>query len=409
MSVGTPPCTKPVELTEFFPSALPITDFGPDERYFSFDQLPPCPVPWRHPLRALAWLCSLAFGVVSLVLLLAVVAAIPLVNFLALGYLLEAQGRVGRTGKLRYALPLLPLAPRLGGLAFGLWFWLLMVRLVADAASDAALIDPQGPVARRWQMVLWWVSAGIGLHLVLAVASGGGLWCFFRPIKNARWLWREWKQGRYLQRAETAVREFIAALRIPHHWSLGVRGFFGTLAWLLIPTLLFAALQDPDRPAQVVVMLTGGALLIPVLSWAPLLQAHFATENRLSAFWELGKIRELYRRAPFLCSLAVVVLYALALPLYLFKIAAPPRDALWYFTLIFVVTIYPAKILVAWAYARASRREQRRWRLWRWLWGAVMLPLLAWYLFLLFFTPAISAAGRRVLLDHHALLLPTPF
>lgn len=409
MSVGTPPCTKPVELTEFFPSALPITDFGPDERYFSFDQLPPCPVPWRHPLRALAWLCSLAFGVVSLVLLLAVVAAIPLVNFLALGYLLEAQGRVGRTGKLRYALPLLPLAPRLGGLAFGLWFWLLMVRLVADAASDAALIDPQGPVARRWQMVLWWVSAGIGLHLVLAVASGGGLWCFFRPIKNARWLWREWKQGRYLQRAETAVREFIAALRIPHHWSLGVRGFFGTLAWLLIPTLLFAALQDPDRPAQVVVMLTGGALLIPVLSWAPLLQAHFATENRLSAFWELGKIRELYRRAPFLCSLAVVVLYALALPLYLFKIAVPPRDALWYFTLIFVVTIYPAKILVAWAYARASRREQRRWRLWRWLWGAVMLPLLAWYLFLLFFTPAISAAGRRVLLDHHALLLPTPF
>jgi hypothetical protein len=31
------------------------------------------------------------------------------------------------------------------------------------------------------------------------------------------------------------------------------------------------------------------------------------------------------------------------------------------------------------------------------------------FLFLLFLTPAIGALGRRVLFDHHALLLPTPF
>jgi hypothetical protein len=409
VSVSLPLKSAPAVLTDFQPEAVPVTDFGPQAQEFSFDQLPPCPAPWRHPLRFIGWVCSLCFGIVSLVLLLAVIAAIPIVNFVALGYLLEAEGRVGRTGKLRYALPLLPLAPRLGGLALGLWFWMLVLRLVADAASDAATIAPGTAVARGWQMGLWLTSAAVGCHVLLAVARGGGLWCFFRPIKNARWLWNEWRRGGYLTRAEAAVREFVSALRIPHHFWLGLRGFLGTLAWLLVPTLLFAALQDPDRPEQVVLMLLGGGLLLPVLSWAPFLQAHFAAENRMSAFRELGVIRELYRRAPFLFSLAVVVLYALSLPLYLFKVAAPPRDALWYFTLIFVVTIYPGKILVAWAYARALRRGRRRWWPWRWLWGLVLPPILAFYLFLLFFTPAIGAAGRRVLFDHHALLLPTPF
>ena len=64
--------------------------------------------------------------------MLAVLAAIPLINFLALGYLLEAEGRVARTGKLRYALPLLPLAPRLGSIALGIWLWLWPVRWITD-------------------------------------------------------------------------------------------------------------------------------------------------------------------------------------------------------------------------------------------------------------------------------------
>ena len=41
--------------------------------------------------------------------------------------------------------------------------------------------------------------------------------------------------------------------------------------------------------------------------------------------------------------------------------------------------------------------------------GLALLPLFGIYLFLLFFTPAIDALGRRVLFDHHALLLPSPF
>ncbi|MDZ4684384.1 MAG: hypothetical protein SH850_04790 [Planctomycetaceae bacterium] len=388
--------------------ALSVTEFVP-ESAFSFDSLPPFPHPLWHPLRAIAWVTSLLFGVASLVLMLAVIAAIPIVNFVALGYLLEAEGRVARTGKLRYAMPLLPLAPRLGGLAFGIWFWLLLVRQVADAASDAAMIAPGTSVATGWGIVRFLVSVLVGTHLLLAVARGGSFWCFFRPIKNLRWCLGQWRQGGYWSRAEIAIREFLSALRLPHHFRLGLVGFLGTLAWLFVPTALFAALQSVQKPGQVLLTLFGGAVLIPVLSWAPFLQAHYAAENRWTAFRELRTVRELFMRSPVVWMLAIVLLYALSLPLYLFKIAAPPNDAMWFVTLIFVATIYPAKIFIGWAYARARRREQRAWFPVRWLCKLVLAPLLAFYLFLLFFTPAIGAAGRRVLFEYHALLLPTPF
>lgn len=389
--------------------ALVVTDFTPEDRYFSFDSLPPCPVPWRHPLKCIGWISSVLFGLVSLVVLLAVIAAIPLVNFLALGYMLEAEGRVARTGKLRYAFPLLPLAPRLGSIAFGVWFWLLVVRLVADAAQDAAIIAPGSAAAGGWQVALLLISTLVASHLVLAVARGGGFWCFFRPFKNVLWLRKSLRAGNYFHQAAAAIREFIVALRLPHHFWLGLRGFFGTALWLLPATALFGALQDTSKPGQVILTLLGGAVLIPVLCWAPFLQAHFAAEERFRAFGEWRKIRELFRRASIRCFLAVVLLYALSLPLYLFKIAAPPRDALWFITVIFVVTIYPAKIFVAWAYAGARRAEHRQWWFLRWPLWIVLTAALAFYLFVLFFTPAIGAQGRRVLFEHHALLLPTPF
>ena len=52
-------------------------------------RLPTFPVPWRHPIRATVWTVRSLFGLLSLLLLLAIVAAIPIVNFVALGYLLE--------------------------------------------------------------------------------------------------------------------------------------------------------------------------------------------------------------------------------------------------------------------------------------------------------------------------------
>ncbi len=381
-----------------------------DEPGFSFDSLPPFPHLFRHPLRAAYWIFELTFGIVSLFAMLAFLAAIPIANFLALGYMLEAEGRVARTGKLRYAMPLLPLAPKLGGIAFGTWLWYRFVQLVADAASDAELIGPGTGVALAWQIGLTVVTIGVTVHVILAIARGGRLGLFFWPTPlNGMWLFRQISTGNYAEQAGTAIREFVAALRIRQHFWLGLRGFFGAFALLLIPTILFGALQDTSKPGQVLLTLVGGLSLVCVLSWVPFLQAHFAARHRLVAMFDLRAIRQLHRRAPIAFLLSIVILYALALPLYLFKLFETPQDMRWLLTPVFVVSIYPARILIGWAYSWAQRKERKSWLIVRLVCSLVTWPLLGFYVFMLFFTPAVGAAGRAVLFQHHAVLLPWPF
>src|SRR3954464_15187567 len=104
--------------------------------------------------RGIASACDWVFGAGMLVVALAVLAAVPVVQLLSFGYLLEAGGRVARTGRLRDGGIGLRPAARLGSVALGclvLWFplWLL-----ASLAESAQIIDPQGTIARRWEIVL---------------------------------------------------------------------------------------------------------------------------------------------------------------------------------------------------------------------------------------------------------------
>jgi hypothetical protein len=348
------------------------------------------------------------FGVASLILLLAIVAAIPIVNFLALGYLLDVEGRVARTGRLRDAFPLIDLAPRLGGMALGLWLWILPLRLLADAAADARLIDAGSPSDRWLHRLVGVAAVAIAIHLCLALARGGSFSTFFRPLRNARWLRERWRDGNYWTGAETAVRRFVAGLQIRRYFWLGARGFAGAFLWLVVPTALFAA-ADKTEGGAIVVTITGGLLLMLVLSWVPFLQAHFAARNRFAAMFDLRAVRELYRHAPFSWLITMLVTLGLALPMYLFEIALPPRDALWLVTIVFIVTIYPSKVIAGWAYHRAVTRERRAFAGLRWLSRLVLVPLLGLYVFLLFFTQFIGEHGKGVLFAHHAFLLPSPF
>lgn len=382
----------------------------PNDPHYSFHNLRPFPHPIWKAHAAAYWVFELAFGVLSLFSLLAFLAAIPIVNFVALGYLLAAEGRVARTGQFRYAMPLLALAPRLGGIAAGVWFWWWIVRLVADAASDARLIAPDSGVAAAWLIGLNLLSVLVVIHLVLAIARGGRLGLFFWPTPlNALWLWKQIRRGGYLERSGNAITEFIGALRLRHHFWLGFRGFFLAFVWLFFPTALFSALRDTSKPGQVVVTLIGAALLMVVLMWIPFLQAHFAGQNRWRAMFDVKLVRELYRRAPIVMCASIIVLYALCLPLYLFKVAALPQDVYWLLTPIFIASIYPAKILIGWAYFKAMHTDHRAWQLLRWPLWLILTPLMGLYVFVLFFTPAIGAAGRAVLFQHHGILLPWPF
>jgi hypothetical protein len=82
---------------------------------------------------------------------------------------------------------------------------------------------------------------------------------------------------------------------------------------------------------------------------------------------------------------------------------------MWFVTLVFILSIYPARLVTGWAYGRALRRQTRAGFVTRWFARLVMGPLLAVYVFLLFFTQFIGQHGKGVLLEHHALLLPVPF
>ena len=82
---------------------------------------------------------------------------------------------------------------------------------------------------------------------------------------------------------------------------------------------------------------------------------------------------------------------------------------MWGVTLVFIVSIYPARVLAGWVYHRALAKERPAWAGWRWMSRLVMFPLLALYVLILFFTPAIGEHGKGVLFEHHAFLLPVPF
>jgi hypothetical protein len=75
---------------------------------------------------------------------------------------------------------------------------------------------------------------------------------------------------------------------------------------------------------------------------------------------------------------------------------------------VFLITIYPAKVMLGWAYHRASNGRQA-WRPWSWLGSCAALAGVATYVVLLYLVQTSGLLGNRVVWQHHALLLPLPW
>ena len=168
-------------------------------------------------------------------------AALPVIQVVTLGYFLESSARVARTGRLRDGLIGVRPAARIGGLAAAIWLALVPAWLVGSYARSAELIDPGGPVARHWrigQVVVTLVSL---LYIAISCARGGRLRHFLWPWGHPFWLVRRLRAGGLYAEVRDGLWDFVASLRMPYYFRLGLVGFVGTLAWLAVPAILIGA------------------------------------------------------------------------------------------------------------------------------------------------------------------------
>lgn len=364
------------------------------------------PLPVRFvwgTFSAIEWL----FGCVCVLVGLAFLSAVPVAQFLCLGYLLEAGARVAKTGRFRDGFIGVRTAARLGGMVLACWLFLVPVRFVSDLAYTATLVDPTGQSARGWRTGLFALMLVTLVHLIAACARGGRLRYFLWPF-NFVWLIRRILRGGYYAEARDAVWDRVVSLRLPYYFWLGVRGFVAAFAWLAVPVTLLA-ISRAGTPVGGLLGFLGAFLLAVVLLYLPFLQLRVATENRLSAAWEVGAVRRAYRRAPWAFVVALFVTLLFALPLYLLKIEAAPREAAWLPGLVFMLFIFPARLLTGWAMARAACRETPRHFVFRWTGRLPMLPVAAMYVLIVFFSQYTSWNGVWSLYEQHAFLVPVPF
>jgi len=359
----------------------------------------------RTVFSAVGWL----FGLASLLVVLAALAAIPVLQFLSLGYMLEAAARVARTGKLRNGFIGIRLLGRVGGAVAASWLLVLPIRFLADVARSAEIIDPDGKSAAQWRFAAYAVAAVTMFHISMAVARGGKVRYFLWPFNFVNVLIRVFRGGAYAAARDTTW-DTVMSLRLPHYFWLGFRGFVGALVWLLIPVSMLAVGHATFGLAPVIGFF-GGVGLAVVLLYLPLLQLRLATENRFRAAFEWLAVRRTYARAPWAITFAFIITLAFALPLYLLKIEVVPDEAQWLPALIFMAFIFPARLLMGWAVGRANRRSEYQYRHWffRVTGKLPLLPVAGFYVLIVFFSQYTSWNGVLSLYEQHAFLLPVPF
>jgi len=343
------------------------------------------------------------FGVASLFLGLAVLASLPVGQFLALGYLLEASGRVARTGRVRDGFVGVRTAARLGGVVLACAFLWLPLYVMSIEAEAARIIDPHGTVAKLWEGFLLALAFAFVLHAVGALLWGGRLRHFLNPI-NIPWLVYRAAQGGLYTEARDRVWNTVVGLRLPYYFWLGVRGFAGAFLWLAFPLLLLGLGHRFWGLG-----LIGAFLFGIVVLYVPFMQVRFARTHRFRAFFEVLKVRQVHRRAPLAFAFALWVHLMFAMPLYLLKIEVIPRDLVFLEGLLFLLFMFPARVLGGWAYARGARRPQPRFWLVRWAGRFAVIPVVLAYVFAVWISQHIGWQGVSTLYEQHAFLLPVPF
>ena len=360
---------------------------------------------WRGLLSGLDWI----FGFLAVVVALAILSVIPILNLLSLGYLLEASGRVAKSGRFRDGFVGIRRASVLGSLVIGTWVVTLPVRFVSGLWSDAQLVAPGSPTAEGWRIALILLTLLTFFHIAWACLRGGRLRHFLwpAPVRLIKSLRRPDLDS--LLAIGDRVGAWFQSLDLPKFFWLGFKGFVGAVMWLAIPVgILVVAANVPVAGVAAMVNLLGVALLTVVVLYLPFLQAHFARTGKFEAMFQVGEVRRIFRRAPIAFWFALFITLLFALPLYLLKIELTPKEVAWLPALLFVAFIFPARLLTGWSLGRGIHREQPRNWCFRWLSRLAAIPVVLAYVIFVWMTQYLSWHGSLSLLEQHAFLVPAP-
>jgi hypothetical protein len=405
----------------------------------------------------IGWLVSRSFGIVSIILLVAVLSNIPILNLIAFGYLLAVSGRIASTGRIRDGFLHLRKASQIGSIFIGTSLILLPAKLLSWFHSEAYLIDPTSNQTDFLKIALVVVIVLSVPHVMAAWFCGGKLRHFFWPIvapfSLALWavkkaagsqtmrptletclswisphlvndlvdakpvtdfilpaiLFKHIRNGTLISNARDQLWNFMADWKLGQLLRLGFFGFVGSFIWLAPPTLLMFRAIGYDDGLAVLCGIAGVLMATVVFGMLPFLQTLFAETEKFSSFFDLGEVYSRFMRSPLMHMLSLLVLLLLALPLFVFKVEEIPPELLWTISLVFVVFGLPGRLLTGWAVGRAKRRT----KVWAWWyrWPIVLAtPLVSFaFAFLFFFSPYVAWYGGYSLFENHAFLLPAPF
>lgn len=443
---GIPP-VQPRELAPIGPPLVISTPTAPPKPQETETQPPvleqPLPEPPLHQpsqnpaaLRRRTWLnlpwraVAGTWEVLSVYVLLASIAAFPVLQLASLGYLLHSAGQLATGQSWRKCLPGSVVAGRITLFVLCAALSWLPVWLVTDLSYSAQLLQPGSLPALLWRVAAFTISIAWLGHVGWAAMRGGRWWHFIwpAPIRFVLNIFRPstWK------RASNQLFELVDSLRLPMLWWLGLRAAVGALLWSSIPvSLMIIGLRSDDGDGNAFAGLAGAVAMALVMLYLPFLQIQLATTGRFKELFNVTEVRRRFLAAPLAHAFALLVLCGLSIPLYLLRIEATPAELLWAPSLVFVLFMLPAKWLIGAAMGYADRRRKeadalpvpadwqaiskkeflrrgrRSWWL-RWPARGIALASVAIYVGSLYIAQLVAGQGAWVMYFQHAVLVPAP-
>ena len=359
------------------------------------------------PLRVFYRFVFWIFGAVVLIIALALVASLPIVQFVALGYLLEISRRIVKHQKVRAGFWGIQAAARAGGVFLGTFLIWLPAYFMSNYYADAIIMLPGSERAAQYGRQTAMLAVFTILVTLWAWTRGGLLRHFIwpAPIKFLK----EGLNRKIYVAAHDKFWECVSQFPLRALFVSGFQAFVGTFCWLIIPIGLCIGGMVLPRGINIVCGTIGYIALAIIFIYLPMLQTRFAVERRLAVFKEIDVVRSMYQRAPLALWISMVSVWLLALPVYLVKIELTPREVVLLPAVVFIIFAWPTRILLGWAYARAQRREMPRLRLSIWLGRLTLIPIVFAYGSIVLASRYTSWYGEWSLLEQHALLIPIPF